>query len=212
MKRKLITIVTDNIRSYSKEILNTQKSYADRHNFLHFVVDVLKWPDLHPSFSKVWEIHQALEEGYDQLIWADADVAFMDMSQDLMELLKPNYFMAAYQQMNWKTWAYLCNGLIVMQNTPQAVEYVKEWIRRVETRFMKDHPWEQWYFDEIIRETNWNNVRCCTAKEIGCFAPEIWHDGNIWKVGMPTVHFAGTSDWPRRQEVFLKHYQDKVKL
>lgn len=211
MRRKLITIATPDIQPFCKEMLENQRWYAGKQKFEFELVEKPYWTDLHPSFSKVWEINRTLEEGYDFLIWADADVAFMDSSNDLTQLLEPDYFMAAYQQMNWKTWAYLCNGLIVMRNIDQAKDYVTKWIQKIETGFIKDHPWEQWYFDELIRETNYSGVRACTAKEIGCFAKEVWHDGNIWEKGMPTVHFAGPTCWSTRQAAFLKHYQPLVK-
>jgi hypothetical protein len=212
VKKKLITIVTDNIRPYCQELLATQRLYAEHNGYLHYVVDKLRWPDLHPSFSKVWEINQALEEGYESFIWADADVAFMNKHVELAELLRPDYFLAAYKQLNWKSWDYLCCGLSVWRNCDQAVSFVKEWLRRVEGRFMKDHPWEQWYFDELIRETSYSGIRKCTAEEIGCFGTETWHDGNIWCDGMPTVHFAGQgTTWGARQQVFRRRYQELVK-
>lgn len=218
MKKLLVTIATENILPYAKEIIENQRWYAGKQKYDYLCHETIYWPNLHPSFSKVWEIWNALETGYERIIWADADVAFMDSSFDLATLLDDTskypdgYFMAAYQQTNWKTWRYLCNGLIVLRNDDECKKYVAEWMRRVDTHFIKDHPWEQWYFDEIIRETDWHRVRCCTGAEIGCFAPETWHDGTIWKRGYPTVHFAGSHiSWPERQRAFLEHYLPQVK-
>lgn len=210
MKNLLITIATPNLLDLCHPFLVNQQEYAATQVMEYRIASDLHWTDLHASFSKVWEIHQALEEGRPYIIWADLDVAFTKMKFNFFQLLEPDYFMAAYQQMNWKTWAYLCNGFIVLKNTPQAKAYVAEWVKRVETKFMKDHPWEQWYFDEIIRETNWANVRCCTGDQIGCFSKEIWHDGVIWKKGMPSVHFAGPATWERRVEMFLTHYKPQI--
>ena len=212
MKKLLVTIATPNVLPFFKEMIDTHRHYADKQKFEFRLVTELYWKDLHPSFSKVWELQRGIDEDFDFIIWADADVAFMDSSNDLLQLLKPDYFMAAYKQNNWKTWDYLCNGLIVLRNNQQARDYIKEWIRRIDTKFIKDHPWEQWYFDEIIRETNWENVRCCTAQEIGCFCPQVWHDGIIWQEGMPTIHLAGQGmDATTKQKIFIAHYQGLVK-
>ena len=152
MKPLLITIATDNIRKDCQVILDNQAEYAAARGMEHRITTEIHWTDLHPSFSKVWEIHRALEEGAEYFIWADSDVAFTNFKIDLFKLLTPDYFLAAYRQTNWKSWAYLCCGLQVFKNTPQARAYVAEWVKRVEGRFMKDHPFEQWYFDEIRSE------------------------------------------------------------
>ena len=206
MKPLLITIATDNIRKDCQVILDNQAEYAAARGMEHRITTEIHWTDLHPSFSKVWEIHRALEEGAEYFIWADSDVAFTNFKIDLFKLLTPDYFLAAYRQTNWKSWAYLCCGLQVFKNTPQARAYVAEWVKRVEGRFMKDHPFEQWYFDEILRETKWANIRCCTGVEIGCFSKEIWHDGTLWQKGYPSVHLGGPATWERRAEVFRTHY------
>jgi len=211
MKKLLVTIATENILPHCGEILETQSAYAAANGYEYRLVSDLHWKDMHPSFSKVWEIHRALEEGYDFFIWADADVAFMDPAYDFLKLLEPDYFVAAYQQTNWRSWKYLCNGLFIMRNTQQAKAYVKEWMRRCELRTMVDMPYEQWFWDELMRETNWANIRCCTAAEIGCFSSQIWHDGTIWQPGMPTVHLGGPADWPRRRQVFVDNYLPLVK-
>lgn len=207
MANRLLTIATGHILPYCLEILQTQKEYADKHHLDYSVATELLWRDLHPSFSKVWEVKKAFNEGAERVIWADADVAFTNYHYDLMALVdNDNYFMAAYHQLNWKSWVYLCNGLFVMKNDARSNHFLDDWIQRIESRKMKDHPWEQWYFDEIIRETNWFGCRVCDADEIGCFSENIWHDGAIWRPGLPTVHLAGPASWPKRREVFLRDH------
>lgn len=205
--KKLVTIATGNILPYCLEILQTQREYADKHHLEYEIATELLWKDLHPSFSKVWEIKKAFEEGAEIVLWADADVAFTNYHHDLCALLSdPYHFMAGYKQLNWHTWDYICNGLIVMRNDERSRHFVDNWYCRVESRRIKDHPWEQWYFDEIIQETNHFGCRSCTMDEIGCFSESIWHDGNIWRPGLPTVHLAGPADWPTRRQVFLRDH------
>jgi hypothetical protein len=210
LRKLLVTIATENILPFCQEILETQRLYAQKNDYQYRLIGQLHWGDLHPSFSKVWEIHTGLEEGFDFIIWADADVAFMNSNVDLANLVEEEFFVAAYHQQNWKSWRYLCCGLSVWRNCKEAIGFVNDWIQRVEKRFMKDHPFEQWYFDEKIRERNYNGVRCCTAQEIGCFCPEIWHDGTVWQRGMPTIHLAGPTDWSTRQKIFKEKYQGLV--
>jgi len=207
----LVTIATPEILGDVAAFIENQKEYATARGFEYRIKHKPWWKDLHASFSKVWEIHCGLCQGFDQVIWTDADVAFMDMQWDITSLLDENHWMAAYKQTNWNTWDYLCNGLIVLRNCPESRDYVEKWVKKVETRFIKDHPWEQWYFDELIRDIKYQGVRRCVGAEIGCFCPELWHDGTIWQPGYPTIHFAGPSDWKKRGEVFRTVYQSQVK-
>ena len=210
MKKILLTLATPNLYPHCQELLDNQQEYAAANGYEHRVASDLHWTDMHPSFSKVYEIDKAMQEGYDYIIWADADVAFTNFHYDFLQLLEPDYFAAAYWQQNWKTWQYLCNGLIIWRNTEQAREYVRLWTERCLTKKMLDPPWEQWSWDELMRETNYAGIRPCNAHEIGCFSKQIWHDGVIWQPGMPTVHLAGPADWPTRRQVFLDHYQKHI--
>jgi hypothetical protein len=201
--------------------MENQAEYAAAHGYEHRIVVQPHWTHLHPSFSKVHEIGVALAEGFDRVIWFDADVAVMDMTVDLAKLLEPDYFMAAYRQNNWPAWPYLCAGLTLWRGDDRARRFIAEMRERCEIgspsvrpgeRVIITHaPYEQWFQDEIVRETNYAGIRPCEATEIGCFASQIWNDGVIWKPGMPTVHFAGPSTWEKRREVFLEHYRPHVR-
>ncbi len=215
MKKKLVTIATIEIAPFAFGFLANQKDYAEANGYDYEVVTTRHWKDMHPSFSKVHEIHRALQEGWDTVLWADADVLFTNYTVDLDDLLSPGVFLAAYQQGNWSAWKYLCAGLTVWKNTNQAKRFVDEWMERVEIGsprvrpnqrvIIPHHPWEQWYFDEIIRETNHVGTRGCTAAEIGCFCAEIWHDGTLWVPGMPTIHMAGPATWQQRAELLPRY-------
>jgi len=219
MKKRLLTIVTAEIASLCHPFIKNQRKYASIHNYDYLVVPEKHWKDLHPSFSKVYEIDKAFGEGYDIVLWADADVLFMDLNVDLAGLLTDGIFLAAYQQSNWTMWKYLCAGLTVWRNCEQSRDFVADWRERCEIGspcvqvgkrvIITHHPWEQWYFDELIRECNWSGIRACSANEIGCFCPEIWSDGTTWKDGMPTLHMAGPATWEQRAEI-LPLYLDRV--
>lgn len=230
MKDRLITIATSQIVYECIELLANQGAYARARGYEHRVVRETHWPDLHPSFGRVWEIHQALEEGCETVVWSDADVAFMDHTWQIADLVGGPYFLAAYRQTNWpppdadasKQWAYLCAGLMVFRNTPEARRYVSLWIDRIEngTPHVKPgelvritwHPFEQWLMDELNRlDFKYAGIRPCSAAEIGCFSRELWNDGTIWRPGMPTVHFAGTNPWSDRRQTFIDHYAHLVK-
>jgi len=217
---KLVTIATPNIQEQANGFLINQAMYAVEWGYVFERVQSVAWSQLHPSFSKVFEIDRALAEGFEFVIWADADVAFMDFNADLTKILKPEHFLTGYQQNNWKTWKYICNGLLVIRNCEGARNYVTEWadhcvngcpLTQPGIRTMiRDHPWEQWSFDALIRHTNYHGIYAATAQEIGCFCPEIWHDGIIWQAGMPTIHMAGPASWEKRADVFEKIYRKKV--
>jgi len=210
--KKIITIATSEITPYCGGFLQNQKDYATAKGYVYEVVREKHWKDLHPSFSKVYEIDRLMNEGWDKIIWADADVLFMNHKVDIGNLVNlPDIFMAAYQQGNWHAWKYLCAGLTVWRNTKAARKFVTEWRERCEIGspavrpnqrvIITHHPWEQWYFDEIIRETSYAGVRGCKADEIGCFCPEIWSDGTQWIPGMPTIHMAGPATWEQRANI-----------
>lgn len=208
----VLTIATKEILPLCSEYLDNQRQYASVNQFDHRLIEEKFWPHLHPSFSKVAYIKAALEE-YEFVIWADADVAFMDQHKKLTDLLRPDdsgYFLAAYHQKNWPQWIYLCAGLMVWRKTPAADKFIKNWFFRCSEGYIEYKPWEQWYFDELIRESNYSGIRACSAHEIGCFCPEIWHDGCRWQPGMPTVHMAGDATWERRRQIYRDVYMKQV--
>ena len=195
MKKIIITIATADILPQCKEIMDNHRAYAAANGYEHRLVTNIYWAHYPATVSKVWEIHHALvEEGYDIVLWADADVAFMNFKVDLADLLTPEYFIAAYQQTNWPKWAYLCAGLIALCIAGMP----------------PDTALEQWHMDTLTRERNFNGIRCCNAAEIGCFSHDFWHDGTVWKPGMPTIHFAGHAPWDQRQKVFVEKYMRQV--
>jgi len=220
MKKALLTVATPEIASLCQPFLENHRLYAEARGYDYLQTSEKFWPDLHPSFTKVHVIREAMLAGYKEIVWADADVAFMDFRVDLADLLKKDIFMAGYHQANWKLWKYICAGLTVWKRTADAMDFVDEWHERCTIGTLRIEPkkrvivtyppWEQWYMDEIIRETAFKGIYAASAEEIGCFCPEMWHDGILWRKGMPTIHFAGQHTWERRVEVFEQIYKPLI--
>lgn len=211
--KQLVTIITPEIEQHCVEFRANHEEYAKANGYFYGCSSTLHWPDLPASFSKVWSILNALRNGCETVIWADIDVAFMDMTVDLAGLLKPNHWLAAYNQKNDK-WIgdrpYACCGLMVIRNGVETIKFFEDLFRRVDTREVTWHPWEQWHFDAMMRETNFAGVHLCSAKEIGAFAKELWHDGVWWSPGCPTVHLTTPLDWPLRRQVLVDNYLPQV--
>lgn len=226
MKNRLITIATPNIIYEASPLIENQREYCEARSWEHLVVRETHWPRLHPSFGKVWEIRQALADGCEFVCWADADVAFMDRSWQIADLVMyEDIWLAGYMQANWTAWPYMCWGLTVWRNCTEARDYISRMIDSIEngTPYInKDKrtdvatigkPWEQWLADELNRFylTEYRGLKFCSAHEIGCFSRELWNDGVLWEDGMPTVHFAGDHSWADRRQTYIDHYSRLVK-
>lgn len=225
MNKLLITIATPEISSVVEPFTQNHAEYAKANGY-EYRIDGLIWTHLHPSFSKVPAMERGLKEGWDWIVFADADCAFTNMRMDLKDVIEsrlsemPDLFAAGRQQLNWNAWKYICNGLLVIRNTPYAHKFFVRWadyclngtpnVVPGQRIFITEHPFEQYSFDQLIRDTQYHGIYAATGAEIGCFCPEIWHDGEKWKPGMPTIHFAGPSSWERRVEVFNRIYKDQV--
>lgn len=225
MKDRLITIATPEIIYECFPILENQRQYAQTRGFRHDVIKDLRWPHLPASWSKVHEIHKALLDGCETVVWADADVAFMDYNWQIADLVGNGTFLAGYKQENWKAWPYMCFGLTVWRNGPEAMAYIEHMIDCIEngTPYIAKgtrtdvatigKPWEQWVGDEMNRFylDEYKGLKFCSASEIGCFSKELWNDSVVWQDGMPTVHFAGDNPWSDRRQTFIDHYSWKVR-
>jgi len=225
MKKLLLTIATDNIREVAAPFLENHAAYAKANGY-EYRIEGLIWTHLHPSFSKVPAMERGLKEGWDWIVFADLDAAFMNFNIDLKDVIEsrlkemPDLFVAGRQQLNWNAWKYICNGLLVIRNTPYAHKFFEMWSdyclngtpnvvpnKRI---YITEHCYEQFSFDQLIRDTGYHGVYAATGKEIGTFAAEIWTDGEAFVKGYPTLHCAGPADWPRRAQVFREKYAHQV--
>lgn len=219
MRKLLITIATDAIRDDAEPFLANQRSYCARNNYEYLCATVPVIESLHPSFSKVPLSRIALDDGFDVVIFADSDVAFMDQGVDLANLLiGTDFWFGAYWQQNFDRFKYLCCGLFVVKNCKYASEFFWRWTDCClnggpgGTPKIDHHPWEQWSASALFQEIGYSGIRCCSAAEIGSFSKEVWADDDIgWKPGYPTVHFAGQSKtMVEKAEIFRKHYAHLV--
>lgn len=223
MKKLLFTIATENIREAAAPFLANHASYARRNNYEYVVKTEKFFPNLHPSFSKTGYVQQALRDGFDFVLFADADIAFISQGVDLANLLiGTDYWLAAYEQKNWPhDDPYLNAGLFVVKQCQEAHTFVDDWVHRCltgcpdwkpgEITPIVDFPWENWHFHGLCRKYKWKGIRCCNAEEIGCFCPTLWHDGVLWYQSCPTIHFAGcNTSWEKRAELFVKQYAPLV--
>lgn len=223
---RILTLATPEIQAEAECFIANQRAYAERHGYEFRCALAKTWDHLHPSFSKVPMIYDALTDGCDYVVFADADVAFTNFRRDIKDIIadkladRPELWLAGKQQLNWQTWKYICNGLLVIRNTPDAYSFMERWIdyclngtpniepgKRV---MMRDHPWEQYPFDQLIRETQYHGAYAALASEIGGFCDEIWTDGDHWKPGYLTLHFAGPATFEKRAKVFKAKYQPQI--
>lgn len=224
----LITLATPEIATIAKPFIDNQRAYGERHGYqvICHPAKVVGWEHLHPSFSKVPLIDQALKDGFDYVVFADADVGFTNFTRDIKDIIasklkdRPELWLTGKIQQNWATWVYICNGLLCFRNTPDARSFMDVWIdyclngtpniepgKRV---MMRDHPWEQYPFDMRVREIQYHGVYGAKGEEIGTFAREIWTDGDDFRPGYLSVHFAGPATFERRAQVFTEKYQPLI--
>lgn len=218
---KIISLTTPEIAEHAKCFLDTQRQFASKWGYsYHCHVDKI-W-DMAASFSKVPALNQAIAESVDGeiVIWYDADVAVLRWDKDFGDLVrKPDIFHSALTQKNWASWRYLCGGIFVTRVCDGLRDYMAQWtdyclngVPNVEPGkrvMMRDFPWEQYAADQLNRDTNFKGIHCANNDELGCFCPDLWHDGCIYEPGMPIMHFA-TGDWARRAEIFKTKYASHV--
>lgn len=215
--KTLLTIIDPVIAPHCVEFRANHYEYAVRNGYEYVVGDTLHWPDLPASFSKIGYICEALRNPKNEVvIWADADVAFTRMNVDIGDLLKPDYWLAGYDQQN-KEWIgqrpYLCAGLMIVRNDQRARDFFDEVYRRCESRAVTTHPFEQWYVDELLVAMKWAGVKLCTTAEIGGFSREYWNDGAsvMWYPGVPTVHISTSGDWEGRRKTLIEKYLPEIR-
>lgn len=217
--KQLITIITPGIAEHCVEFKANHAEYAARHGYAYNCYSDLYWPDLAASFSKIGYIRDALGVAdNDVVLWADADIAFTNMTVDLADLLKPDYWLAGYAQQNNACVGgrpYICAGLMVIRNDARSQMFFDDVLTTKPIWYNDNinnriHGWEQFYVDEKFVERNFEGVHCCTTAEIGGFSREFWNDKKPWFPGCPTVHISATGNWPGRRKVLVQKYLPKI--
>ena len=229
--KRLISMATPNIANDCAELIANHREYAAAQGYEYECHQEKHrdFMDFHPVYSRLGFLLDALDDS-EFAVWADADVAFMDHTWDIASLLdhgkvdigryvpgnptpvlekSPGVWLAGYNQANWPT-SYLCFGLVVFRANWLSKSFLREVIHRARQNPEIDNAREQYYVYDVLAQINYAGTRMCSPSEIGCFSPELWHDGNRWKRGYPTVHLAG-GDWPKRNKVFHQQYKPLVK-
>lgn len=228
----ILSMSTVEIEQYTKELIENHKEYAAAQGYEYkcFTEKHPVFTGYHPSYSRLGFLLDAIDDGYDPIIWADIDVAFLDYTWDIGSLLDygkddtavglPDWqirwdktggvWMAAYKQANWPS-TYICFGLVAFANNWLTKSFLQEISRLSRNPAMEDSSChEQLYVNEELVRINFAGVRPCSPSEIGCFATELCDDHNQWQEGYPTAHLA-SGPWPKRQKVFCEKYRQLIK-
>ena len=228
----ILSMSTQEIEQYTKELASNHAEYAAAQGYQYkcFTERHASFTEYHPSYSRLGFLLDAMKEGYDPIVWADIDVAFLDYTWDIASLLDygkadaafglPDWqiqwgktggvWMAAYKQGNWPS-TYVCFGLVAFANNWLSKAFLEEVARLSKNPNMQDTSChEQLYVNEELVRVNFAGVRACSPQEIGCFATELCDDHNQWQAGYPIVHLA-SGPWLLRQEAFVNTYGPTIK-
>jgi galactosyl transferase GMA12/MNN10 family len=117
----------------------TFEAYAALHGYDLRLSTQLLARERPPAWSKIALVRELLE-GYDEVLWVDADAIFVDISKDIAELVRPNKDLYLVEHI-WEedeTWRSANTGVFLVRSTP--------WARRFFDRVWAaeeyvDHPW-----------------------------------------------------------------------
>lgn len=129
------------------------QAYCDRHKTEYVAAygEAILAPvaNKHPYWEKVALLNMALSEGYEYVIWLDADCLIVDPEVDLREactgvgatyhdLMQHGFAPPAYDHFN-------C-GAVYLRNTPETRQFVMDWWNTSD----EDHPWhDQHSFNQV---------------------------------------------------------------
>jgi hypothetical protein len=95
--------------------------------------------DRPPAWSKIALVRELLD-GYDEVLWIDADAIFLDISKDIAELVRPDkdLYLVEHVYEQDESWRSANTGVFLVRSTP--------WARRFLDRVWAaeqyiDHPW-----------------------------------------------------------------------
>ena len=217
-KRAIVTGYTPNIAAEVIPFVDNQAAYATRWGY-DYVVQTGQHPKaahLHPSYSKIYFLIDLLLAGYETVVWADADVAFTNFSRDIGALLRDDDWVAGLQEIGKGMPKYLCCGLLVFRNGPEALyclRHIAAWMEAGQCG--TEHPWEQTLFNrythEVLAASTFAGIRACLPNEIGSFWPELLSSPVLrpWQYGDLTIH-CGIAPWDVRARVFVAKFAHKV--
>ena len=136
--------------------LMRHSAYARAQKFDYWI----KMGDIHPEYmtgawSKCFLILEALEAGYQDVVYIDTDAAVMDFETDLRSALPEGKFIGAVLHTPDKSEFLKVNnvpphynvGVLYFRNSPRTIEFVKAWIA---TYPGKERWLEQGSFNDMV--------------------------------------------------------------
>ena len=214
-KCAVVTHYTPDIRFACEPFIENQSAYAK-----HWAYDYFCHEDLHPTFaaippqySKLPYIRDLLQKGYETVVWVDADIAFTNFTKDVVALVREGEWLAGMRELNKHHPKYICAGLLVFRNGPQALAALDHCIACVTDGKFSAVVGEQEQKDLnlYLQESDFAGVHACTEDEIG----SVWQlVGNPplarhWKRGDLHIH-CSLLPWDMRGAVFLSRYHREI--
>lgn len=105
------------------------KDYCNRHGYYYRAVIGNPLPDIPPeagNWARIKLIKDALDEGFDHVIWLDADTLIYDMGTPLADAVQENKIGVCWHRIpqlhHWNI------GAMYMDNAPEVREFVKNWL------------------------------------------------------------------------------------
>ncbi len=164
MSRVLLQFAT--IDSDHQVMLNLadpmHSSYCTRHR-IEWVTEYAHQTPRHPAWSKVAMIARALDEGYRQIAWLDADCLIVDPETDI--LAASGYGIAVCECLESSyTPRHLNTGAVYLAASPEVRAFVDVWLAGD-----TDHPWQdQQVFNELMAARPWRDLLTILPNRYNC--------------------------------------------
>lgn len=213
MKKIVLSMTTPAIELAAEPFIANHRRYAEARGYEYrCATDVHKdIAQLPASYSKVFQIVEALDEGYELVVWADADVAFTRLDIDAETLVGNGHDFAALRELG-KGCQYVCCGFMIVRSCG----WTKKMFADVKAQILSatgptEHPWEQTHVNAWLCEAGFNRAHLCTEDEIGSFWEELLGQPTErpWQYGDFHIH-CGAAAWPKRGSIFMTKYSNKV--
>jgi hypothetical protein len=121
----------------------TFEAYAARHGYdLRLETEVVA-PERPPAWSKIALVRELLD-GYDEVLWIDADAIFLDISKDIAELVRPgkDLYLVEHLYEQDDSWRSANTGVFLVRST--------RWARRFLDRV--------WAAEQYVDHAWWENA------------------------------------------------------
>jgi hypothetical protein len=117
----------------------TFEAYAARHGYDLRLSTRLLDTARPPAWTKIALVRELLD-GYDEVLWVDADAIFLDVSKDIAELVRPDkdLYLVEHRWEADETWRSANTGVFLVRSTRWARRFLdRVWAAE---RYI-DHPW-----------------------------------------------------------------------